>query len=111
MNAKPASAADESAESEAAEAAGALDLLLADAALGVARRFRPDAASLRLAARLARRPQTVARQARLLAAELGQIATGNSTIAAAPRDRRFADPAWHDNPLLHRAVQAYLAAG
>jgi polyhydroxyalkanoate synthase len=111
VNAKPASAADESAESEAAEAAGALDLLLADAALGVARRFRPDAASLRLAARLARRPQTVARQARLLAAELGQIATGNSTIAAAPRDRRFADPAWHNNPLLHRAVQAYLAAG
>jgi len=62
VNAKRASAADESAESEAAEAAGALDLLLADAALGVARRFRPDAASLRLAAWLACCTQTVTRQ-------------------------------------------------
>jgi polyhydroxyalkanoate synthase subunit PhaC len=98
-------------EFEAAEAAGALDLLLSDAALGAARRFRPDAATLRLAVRLARRPQIVTRRARRLAAELGKIATGNSAIAAPPRDRRFADPAWHDNPLLRRAVQAYLAAG
>ena len=98
-------------EFEAAEAAGALDLLLSDAALGAARRFRPDTATLRLAVRLARRPQMVTRRARRLAAELGKIATGNSAIAAPPRDRRFADPAWHDNPLLRRAVQAYLAAG
>jgi polyhydroxyalkanoate synthase len=120
VTAKPGAPADESAQSEAAEAAGefeaaeaagALDLLLSDAALGVLRRFRPDAATLRLAVRLARRPQTVTRRARLLAAELGKVATGNSTIAAPPRDRRFADPAWHDNPLLKRAVQAYLAAG
>ena len=96
---------------EADDAAGALDLLLSDAALGTLRRFRPDAATRRLAVALARRPRTVARQARLLAAELGQIAAGNSTIAAPPRDRRFADPAWHDNPLLRRTVQAYQAAG
>jgi polyhydroxyalkanoate synthase len=102
--------ADESAEFEAAEAAGALDLLLSDAALGVLRRFRPDAATLRFALRLARRPRTVARRAGALAAELGQVAAGNSAIAAPPRDRRFTDPAWRDNPLLKRAVQAYLAA-
>ena len=29
----------------------------------------------------------------------------------APRDRRFADPAWRQNPLLRRVVQAYLATG
>src|ERR1700727_173283 len=28
-----------------------------------------------------------------------------------PRDRRFTDPAWRDNPFLRRAVQGYLAAG
>jgi polyhydroxyalkanoate synthase subunit PhaC len=111
VTAPSASPADESAEFAAADAAGALDLLLSDAALGVARRFRPDAATLRLAAALARRPRTVARRAGLLAAELGKIAAGNSPIAAPRRDRRFADPAWHDNPLLNRAVQAYLAAG
>jgi hypothetical protein len=34
---------------DAADAAGALDLLLTDAALGVTRRFRPDSSLLRLA--------------------------------------------------------------
>ena len=114
MTAEPA---DEPVPSEAAgefaaaELAGALDLLLSDAALGMLRRFRPDAATLRLALRLARHPQAVARRARSLAAELGQVAAGKSAITASPRDRRFADPAWQDNPLLRRAVQAYLAAG
>ena len=27
-----------------------------------------------------------------------------------PRDRRFTDPAWTRNPVLHRMLQAYLAA-
>jgi poly[(R)-3-hydroxyalkanoate] polymerase subunit PhaC len=114
MAAKPSGESvpsEEAGEFAAAEAAGALDLLLSDAALGMLRRFRPDAATLRLAVRLARRPQVVARRARSLAAELGQVAAGKSAITASPRDRRFADPAWRDNPLLKRAVQAYLAAG
>jgi polyhydroxyalkanoate synthase subunit PhaC len=96
---------------EAADAAGGLDLLLTDAALGLGRRFRPDGSLLRLAAGLARRPGLVARQAAQLGVELGQIAAGRSELAAPPRDRRFADPAWHDNPVLRRGVQAYLAAG
>jgi polyhydroxyalkanoate synthase subunit PhaC len=96
---------------EAADAAGGLDLLLTDAALGLGRWFRPDGSLLRLAAGLARRPGLVARQAAQLGVELGQIAAGRSELAAPPRDRRFADPAWHDNPVLRRGVQAYLAAG
>jgi polyhydroxyalkanoate synthase len=96
---------------DAADAAGGLDLLLTDAALGITRRLRPDSSVLRLAAALARRPQLVGRQAARLGAELGQIVAGRSGIAAGPRDRRFADPAWRDNPVLHRALQAYLAAG
>ena len=103
--------ADAAGPPDAAEAAGALDLRLSDAALGAARRFLPDAATLRLAVRLARRPRTVATRAASLAAELGRVAAGRSQIAAGERDRRFADPAWRDNPLLRRAVQAYLAAG
>ena len=94
---------------DAVDAAGGLDLLLTDAALGVWRRLRPDSSVLRLAGELARRPGLVSRQAAQLGTELGRIAVGRSTVAADKRDRRFADPAWKDNPLLRRAVQAYLA--
>ena len=46
-----------------------------------------------------------------LGTELGRIAAGRSEVTADPRDRRFSDPAWKDNPFLRRSVQAYLAAG
>jgi polyhydroxyalkanoate synthase len=97
--------------SEAAAEAGALDLLLADAALGMLRRFRPDASVLRFAAGLASHPRAVGAQAAALAAELGRVLRGRSDIAPGRRDRRFADPAWSQNPLLKRTLQAYLAAG
>src|SRR5580704_16570054 len=95
---------------EAVDAAGGLDLLLTDAALGITPRLRPHSSLLRLAAGLARRPGFVARQAAQFGSELRQIAAGRSAIAADPRDRRFSDPAWKDNPFLRRSVQAYLAA-
>jgi polyhydroxyalkanoate synthase subunit PhaC len=95
----------------AGDLAGALDLLLADGALGVLRRFRPDSATLRLAVGLARRPQRLAGQVASLGAELAQIAGGRSQIAPERRDRRFADPAWSQNPVLKRIMQAYLASG
>jgi polyhydroxyalkanoate synthase subunit PhaC len=94
---------------EVGDLAGALDLLLTDGALGVVRRLRPDGAMLRLAASLARKPDLVAQQAGALAAELAQIAVGRSDLEPHRRDRRFADPAWKENGLLRRAVQAYLA--
>ena len=95
---------------DAADDAGGLDLLLTDAALGVWHRFRPDSSVLRLAAELVRHPDLVTGQAGKLGAELGRIAIGRSQVAADPRDRRFADPAWTQNPFLRRGVQAYLAA-
>ncbi len=101
---------DQQAPEAAGDAAGALDLLLADAALGVLRRFRPDSSALRLAVALARRPQLVGRQAATLGSELGRIAASRSQIMPGRRDRRFADPAWSHNPLLRRTVQVYLAA-
>jgi polyhydroxyalkanoate synthase subunit PhaC len=95
----------------AGEFAGALDLLLTDGALGALRRFRPDGSVLRLVASLAARPADLAGRAASLAAELARIAAGSSQVAPERRDRRFADPAWSQNPLLRRAVQAYLTVG
>src|ERR1700689_2844292 len=97
--------------SAAAEATAApLDLLLTDAAIGMLRRVNPGGSGLRLAAALAGRPRLVAGRLRGLAGELGRIAVGSSQVQPSRRDRRFADPAWAGNPLLRRAMQAYLAA-
>ena len=101
----------ESAETQATNAVGMLDLVLPDATLGTLRRFVPDSSLVRYATRLATRPAVVARRAAKLTAELADIAKGSSGIAPAHRDRRFADPAWSENPLLKRAVQTYLALG
>jgi polyhydroxyalkanoate synthase len=109
VTAQPAGQRPDAGLPGAAEAASALDMLLSDAALGITRRFRPDAASLRFAVGLARRPRTVAGRAASLAAELGRVAAGRSAVAPGRRDRRFADPAWTRNPVLSRTVQAYLA--
>src|SRR5580692_855819 len=80
----------------AADAATApLDLLLTDAAIGMLRRLNPGSSGLRLAAALAARPR---------------LAAGTSQVQPSRRDRRFADPGWAGNPLLRRAMQAYLAA-
>jgi polyhydroxyalkanoate synthase subunit PhaC len=98
------------AQDAAGDLAGALDMLLADGALGVMRRFRPNSSILRLAASLAQRPQLVSQQAGLLGMELAQIVRGSSELAPNRKDRRFADPAWSENPLLKRILQAYLAA-
>jgi polyhydroxyalkanoate synthase len=96
---------------QAADAAAALDLLLAAAALGPLRRLVPGAAGIRLATALARRPRTLAHRTTWLAAELTRVGLGRSTMAPSPGDRRFTDPAWTCNPLLRRLVQAYLATG
>jgi polyhydroxyalkanoate synthase len=98
-------------EEAAGDFAGALDLLLADGALGVLRRLRPDGAAMRLAASLAAKPDLISQQVVTLGAELAQIALGRSQLVPGRRDRRFTDPAWTHNPLLKRVVQAYLAGG
>jgi polyhydroxyalkanoate synthase len=96
-------------DTQLADEAAPLDALLVDAALGPLRRFAPDASTVKFAASLARRPVTVGRRLGDLAAELARIAAGTSVLAPPKRDRRFADPAWTANPLLHRIVQGYLA--
>jgi len=98
-------------DTQLADEAAPLDALLVDAALGPLRRFAPSASTVRLAANLARQPLTVSRRLGGLAAELARIAAGTSVVAPPKRDRRFTDPAWAENPLLRRTLQAYLAAG
>jgi polyhydroxyalkanoate synthase subunit PhaC len=96
---------------ESADAGAYLDLLLSYAALGLRRRFVPGGYVGRLGLRLARRPRTVARRVTGLAGRLESVAAGRSAIAPDRRDRRFADPAWTQNPVLRRIMQAYLAGG
>jgi len=105
------SADSDTIRTAAADATAApLDLLLTDAATGMLRRVNPGGSGLRLAAALAGRPRLVAGRGRQLLGELGRVAVGRSQVAPARRDRRFADPGWTGNPLLRRAMQAYLAA-
>jgi polyhydroxyalkanoate synthase len=91
------------------DVAAALDMLLTQAALGPVRRFFPARSLWRLAMVMASQPAQVADRVRELAAELARVADGSSGITPAKKDRRFTDPAWTSNPVLHRTVQAYLA--
>jgi polyhydroxyalkanoate synthase len=86
------------------------DVLLADAALGTPRRFLPGTAGAKLALALTRRPRLVSGRVRDLASGLAEVLAGRSELAPSPRDRRFADDAWTQNPVLRRLVQAYLAS-
>jgi polyhydroxyalkanoate synthase len=96
---------------DAGDLAAPIDFVLVEAALGRARRFRPGAESVQLARRLVRRPGKLALRASDLVREYGRIAIGTSRVEPEKGDRRFTDPAWAENPLLHRLVQSYLATG
>jgi polyhydroxyalkanoate synthase subunit PhaC len=93
------------------DVAAPLDALLVDAAFGPIRRLVPDLSVAKLAGRLVTRPGTTAARLRGFAEELARIGAGTSEVAADQRDRRFADPAWTQNPVLRRVLQTYLAAG
>jgi polyhydroxyalkanoate synthase len=87
-----------------------LDVMLTDAALGPVRRLIPGVAGIKLATRLATRPVSTTKATVRTAAEMARIAAGRSTVEIPKRDRRFADPAWKGNPVLHRLVQSYLVS-
>ena len=97
-------------ETAADAVAAPLDLLLTDAVFGALRRVNPGGSGVRLAAALATRPRLVAGRGRQLLGEMARIAVGRSKVQPSRRDHRFADPGWKGNPLLHRVMQAYLAA-
>jgi poly[(R)-3-hydroxyalkanoate] polymerase subunit PhaC len=91
------------------ELAAPLDLLLTSATKPFASRMMPNSTWARFAGNLAQHPGAVADRVGTLTRELGSIATGKSHRGPARADKRFSDPAWQDNPLLHRIMQAYLA--
>jgi polyhydroxyalkanoate synthase subunit PhaC len=87
-----------------------LDMLLTEPSSGALHRFTPGVAGLKAAARIASRPQCLARRTTGLAGELVKIAAGRSEVVPDKRDRRFKDPAWAGNPLYRRIGQSYLAS-
>lgn len=56
----------------------------------------------------AARPSTLGRAAGFVS-QLGSVLLGNSDVEPSPRDARFRDRTWQDNPAYHRWMQAYLA--
>ncbi len=60
---------------------------------------------------LAGQPQAIAQQWMSFATEFGKIVTGQSELAADPKDRRFADPAWKSSGVHKALMQSYMAWG
>jgi polyhydroxyalkanoate synthase len=82
--------------------------LAANPLVGV--RGRDVLGSLRmLVGRVARHPGVLAGQYLSFLGELGRVATGRSALAPDDKDKRFADPAWKDNPAYRALAQSYLA--
>jgi polyhydroxyalkanoate synthase len=74
--------------------------------------FRQAAGILRVAGRQAvRQPQTLLRGASGVGRELLRAGLGKSQIAPAKGDKRFADPAWRENPVYRAVMQTYLYLG
>ncbi|WP_019873569.1 PHA/PHB synthase family protein [Sporichthya polymorpha] len=95
---------------EAVEVGVPFDLLLSRATEGSWRNLVPTPSStLKLAGALARRPRTVVSQSATLTGELAKVVAGRSELAPHPKDARYAHPAWQENPVLRRALQAHLA--
>jgi polyhydroxyalkanoate synthase subunit PhaC len=90
---------------------GAREAIIQNLARGSGPCSVPGLAGAKLGAKLALRPQAVARRGLGLAAELGKVAAGRSDVEPEKGDRRFKDKGWELNPAFRRLLQAYLAAG
>ena len=53
----------------------------------------------------------VTREARRLARDTARIVRGTDDHLPSPKDKRFSDPAWSQNPVYRRLGQLYLASG
>ena len=82
--------------------------LAANPLIGLRRRDIAVAAGSMLKA-VASTPRGAVRHVRNYLGEIGAVVRGNSELAADPKDRRFADPAWKSNFAARRLMQAYLA--
>jgi polyhydroxyalkanoate synthase subunit PhaC len=74
--------------------------------------LRETAGALRYLGQVAmRHPQAVLRTAPNLGQELIKIGLGRSQVAPEKGDKRFADPAWQQNPWFRATMQSYLTWG
>ena len=74
--------------------------------------FRQAAGILRFAGRQAvREPQALLRGASGASRELLRVGLGKSEVAPDKGDKRFADPAWRENPVYRAVMQTYLYLG
>ncbi len=87
-----------------------LDSLLASAGRVAGSQFLPGREVVSWVGALVRRPGTVSHRLSRLVVEYAEIVAGSSQRAPSSRERRFADPAWRENPLLRRLLQSYLVA-
>ena len=86
---------------------GALDAVEAGEPVGI-----PSAGGLlRGVASAVLQPGSLTRELGQLARDLGKVVRGTDELRPAPKDKRFADPAWTDNPLYRRWGQGYVALG
>ncbi len=67
------------------------------------------AAAGRMASAMARQPAAVTRRALRLANQYARITAGSSTIEPDPKDRRFSDEWFANNPIYRQIAQGYLA--
>ena len=67
------------------------------------------AAAGRVGVRAVLEPRVFGRAVAGVGRELAEIAWGRSTRSPDPTDKRWADPAFRDNPVYHRVMQGYLA--
>ena len=82
-------------------------VLGANPLVGLSRR-QVAAALGRLLQRVAVEPGVVTATTLGAASQLLEVLVGRSDVAPDPRDKRFAHPAWSDNPIYRRLLQAYL---
>lgn len=54
-------------------------------------------------------PGPLTQQVVKLATDIASVAKGSDEFDPGPRDKRFTDPAWRDNPLYRRWMQGYVA--
>jgi polyhydroxyalkanoate synthase subunit PhaC len=74
--------------------------------------LRETAGALRFLGQAAmRHPQAVLRTAPDLGQELIKVSLGKSQVAPEKGDKRFADPAWQQNPWFRSTMQSYLTWG
>ena len=64
-----------------------------------------------LARQALKQPRRAAKEAVAFVGATRKIVAGTSEAAPDPKDRRFADPAWRENGLYRRWVQAHMALG